>query len=197
MLSLIFFVCSGEQKCNSSDVTSVTAAEKTQGKSWEAHGLHAPTPVPTPLKGKESPRCIHGESVQDERRTRDESVRVRLEEVKRLVNLYRGEELSITMTRHSLGATLALLDVITRLPEIFVSEELEEKIWRVGGGVLEETTSLAYSHVGSELCMKTKMLSFLKSDADMACCHDLEAYLHLVDGFLASNCLFKANAKRS
>ncbi|RYR29236.1 hypothetical protein Ahy_A01g002956 isoform E [Arachis hypogaea] len=31
----------------------------------------------------------------------------------------------------------------------------------------------------------------------MACCHDLEAYLHLVDGFLASNCPFRANAKRS
>ena len=38
---------------------------------------------------------------------------------------------------------------------------------------------------------------FVKPDADMACCHVLEAYLHLVDGFLASNCPFKSNAKRS
>ncbi|XP_014519255.1 phospholipase A1-Ibeta2, chloroplastic [Vigna radiata var. radiata] len=168
-----------------------------------------------------------------------------VEEVKRLVNLYRDEELSITVTGHSLGATLALLvadeistccagvppvavfsfggprvgnkafgdrvtaknvkvlrivnsqDVITRVPGIFVSEELEEKIRRVGGGVLEETTPLAYSHVGSELRVQTKMSPYLKPDADMACCHDLEAYLHLVDGFLASNCPFRANAKRS
>lgn len=168
-----------------------------------------------------------------------------VEEVKRLVNLYRGEELSITVTGHSLGATLALLvadeistcctgvppvavfsfggpragnkafgdrvtaknvkvlrivnsqDVITRVPGIFVSEELEEKIRSVGGGVLEETTPLAYSHVGTELRVQTKMSPYLKPDADMACCHDLEAYLHLVDGFLASNCPFRANAKRS
>ena len=38
---------------------------------------------------------------------------------------------------------------------------------------------------------------FVKPDADMACCHVLEAYLHLVDGFLASNCPFRSNAKRS
>lgn len=168
-----------------------------------------------------------------------------VEEVRRLIDLYKGEELSISVIGHSLGATLALLvaeeistccpqvppvavfsfggprvgnkafgdrlaaknvkvlrivnsqDVITRVPGIFVSEELEQKIRNVGGGVLEENTPLAYSHVGTELRVHTKMSPYLKPDADMACCHDLEAYLHLVDGFLASNCPFRSNAKRS
>ncbi len=55
----------------------------------------------------------------------------------------------------------------------------------------------AYAHVGTELRVDTRMSPFLKPDADVACCHDLEAYLHLVDGYIASNCPFRANAKRS
>ncbi|KAL5064253.1 hypothetical protein RYX36_025990 [Vicia faba] len=173
-----------------------------------------------------------------------------IEEVKRLMEVYKGETLSITVTGHSLGAALALLvaddvstcslhvppvavfsfggpkvgnkaygnkitlqnvkilrivnsqDVITRVPGMFVSDEFEQKLrsFKVGGFVadmLDEKTPLAYSHVGAELRVDTKMSPFLKPDADMACCHDLEAYLHLVDGFLASNCPFRANAKRS
>ncbi|KAK7293239.1 hypothetical protein RJT34_16102 [Clitoria ternatea] len=168
-----------------------------------------------------------------------------IEEVKRLMELYKGETLSITIMGHSLGATLALLvandvssygpevppvavfsfggprvgnkafrekmtgqnvkvlrivnlqDVITRVPGVFVSEEVERKLRssKVGGGVLDMLDE--YAHMGTELRVDTKMSPFLKPDADMACCHDLEAYLHLVDGFLASNSPFRPNAKRS
>lgn len=161
-----------------------------------------------------------------------------VEEVRRLLKLYEGEPLSITVTGHSLGAALALLvadglstcapvvppvavfsfggprvgnqgfadrlngnnvkvlrivnsqDVITRVPGMFLSEELDQKLQN-------SSLPLAYSHVGTELRVDTKMSPFLKPNADVACCHDLEAYLHLVDGFLASNCPFRANAKRS
>ncbi|GLT65699.1 hypothetical protein SLA2020_381130 [Shorea laevis] len=92
-------------------------------------------------------------------------------------------------------------DVITRVPGTFVSDELDQKLRtsKVGGmlDMLDRNMPLAYSHVGEELRVDTKMSPYLKPDADMACCHDLEAYLHLVDGFMASDCPFRANAKRS
>ncbi|XP_010258763.1 PREDICTED: phospholipase A1-Ibeta2, chloroplastic [Nelumbo nucifera] len=156
-----------------------------------------------------------------------------VEEVRRLMEVYKGESLSITVTGHSLGAALALLaadelstcapsmppiavfsfgsprvgnrgfanrirnkgvrvlrvvnsqDVITKVPGMPV----------VGEGL--ENTPLSYSDIGTELRVDSKMSPYLKPNADVACCHDLEAYLHLVDGFLASNCPFRANAKRS
>ncbi|KAJ6704050.1 PHOSPHOLIPASE A1-IBETA2 CHLOROPLASTIC [Salix viminalis] len=156
-----------------------------------------------------------------------------VQEVRRLMELYKGEALSITVTGHSLGAALALLvgdelstcaphvppvavfsfggprvgnkgfanqinaknvkvlrivnsqDVITRVPGIPLVEELNDNM------------PLAYAHVGTELRVDTKTSPYLKPNADVACCHDLEAYLHLVDGFIASNCPFRANAKRS
>ncbi|KAJ4954952.1 hypothetical protein NE237_011735 [Protea cynaroides] len=172
-----------------------------------------------------------------------------IEEVRRLMEQYKGETLSITVTGHSLGAALALLaadelstsapdmppiavfsfggprvgnrafadqiskngvkvlrivnsqDVITRVPGMFVSEELDQKLRDNSkvAGVLNMLDNMpwAYSHVGTELRVDSKMSPYLKPNADVACCHDLEAYLHLVDGFLASNCPFRENAKRS
>ncbi|XP_075507715.1 phospholipase A1-Ibeta2, chloroplastic-like [Primulina tabacum] len=92
-------------------------------------------------------------------------------------------------------------DVITRVPGMFVSEELDNKLRCSGAekflNVVDRSMPWAYAHVGTELRVDTKMSPFLEPHADVACCHDLEAYLHLVDGFLASNCPFRANAKRS
>lgn len=161
-------------------------------------------------------------------------------EVRRLMELYKGETLSITVTGHSLGAALALLvadeiascapevppiavfsfggprvgnhgfanrvssknvkvlrivnnqDLITRVPGAFMGEEREQESKNTRFGKM-----WAYTHVGTELRVDTRMSPYLKPNADVACCHDLEAYLHLVDGFLASNCPFRANAKRS
>ncbi|KAL3499678.1 hypothetical protein ACH5RR_038771 [Cinchona calisaya] len=173
-----------------------------------------------------------------------------VEEIQRLIEQYKGETLSITVTGHSLGAALALLvanelstcapnvppvavfsfggprvgnrgfadqinannvkvlrivnnqDVITKIPGMFVSEKLDKKLRESGAAAgalnaLDNIMPWAYSHVGTELRVDTKMSPYLKPNADVACCHDLEAYLHLVDGFLSSNCPFRANAKRS
>ncbi|KAG0484823.1 hypothetical protein HPP92_008902 [Vanilla planifolia] len=54
-----------------------------------------------------------------------------------------------------------------------------------------------YEHVGRELRVNSRVSPFLKPDADPACCHDLEAYLHLVDGLGGEGGQFRANAKRS
>ncbi|XP_010538355.1 PREDICTED: phospholipase A1-Ibeta2, chloroplastic [Tarenaya hassleriana] len=171
-------------------------------------------------------------------------------EVNRLVELYRGEELSISITGHSLGAALSLLaaediaasvthappvavfsfggprvgnqefarqmesrgvkvlrvvnnqDVVTKVPGIFpeVHGQDGNNNGRIQGALMEmvkRNNPWDYSHVGAELRVDTRMSPYLKPNADVACCHDLEAYLHLVDGFLASNCPFRANAKRS
>ncbi|OVA17198.1 Lipase [Macleaya cordata] len=172
------------------------------------------------------------------------------QEVRRLMELYKGESLSITVTGHSLGAALSILaadelsqcvadsppiavfsfggprvgnrgfanrikengvkvlrvvnsqDMITRVPGMFVNEDLDHKLREEAKtktvlDILDNNMPWAYSHVGSELRVDSKMSPFLKPNADVACCHDLEAYLHLVDGFLASDCPFRANAKRS
>ncbi|XP_022958314.1 phospholipase A1-Ibeta2, chloroplastic-like [Cucurbita moschata] len=144
-----------------------------------------------------------------------------LEEIKRLTELYRGETLSITVTGHSLGAALAVLmadEISVCSPEIppvavfsfggprvgnksFANriESRNVKVLRIVNSqdVITQVPPVTYSHVGTELRVDTKMSPYLKPNADVACCHDLEAYLHLVDGFLSSKCPFRPNAKRS
>lgn len=165
-------------------------------------------------------------------------------EVRRLLNKYKGEELSITVTGHSLGAALSVLvadelstcapgmppisvfsfggprvgnrafvkrveshgvkvlrvvnvhDMVTRVPGLLPREDIQQ--WFDGGWqerLLEKVDG--YVHVGRELRVDSRMSPVLRPDADPACCHDLEAYLHLVDGFMAENCPFRVNAKRS
>ncbi|KAH7692606.1 Phospholipase A(1) protein [Dioscorea alata] len=168
-------------------------------------------------------------------------------EVQRLLNLYSGENLSITVTGHSLGAALAVLvadelsmtcssssssstngdvpiavfsfggprvgnrafadrvrrrgvrvlrvvnagDVVTKVPGVLPREE-EEEPWHVLHGWLD-----GYAHVGRELRVDSRVSPYLRPNPDPACCHDLEAYLHLVDGYLGSDSPFRSNAKRS
>ncbi|XP_010500719.1 PREDICTED: phospholipase A1-Igamma3, chloroplastic-like [Camelina sativa] len=161
-----------------------------------------------------------------------------LAEVKRLLEYYgtgeEGHEISITVTGHSLGASLALVSAydiaelnLNYLPEnnnkvpitVFSfsgprvgnlrfkerCDELGLKVLRVVNihdkvpsvpGIfanekfhfqkyVEEKTSFpwSYAHVGVELALDHKKSPFLKQTRDLGCAHNLEALLHLVDGY--------------
>ncbi|CAN6328402.1 unnamed protein product [Urochloa humidicola] len=169
-----------------------------------------------------------------------------LTEVRRLVARYaaRGEDVSITVTGHSLGSALAMLsaydiaesganvvavsaaggggevsrapvcvysfagprvgnaafkrrfegelgvkalrvvnvhDNVKRMPGILLNERAPEAVRRVAERLLR--VPWCYSHVGVELALDHKRSPFLKDTLDPACYHDLEAHLHLIDGY--------------
>lgn len=158
-----------------------------------------------------------------------------LAEVNRLINhAYPKEQLSITITGHSLGGALALLsayDLVETginvrmngmaMPVCAITfaaprvgnarfkarlEFLGLKVLRVvnvhdvvpqGPGWLtnerhprlmkmSENFPWSYSHVGVELALDHMNSTFLRPDGDKSCAHNLEAYLHLLDGLVHS-----------
>nr|GMD71468.1 phospholipase A1-Igamma3, chloroplastic-like [Ipomoea batatas] len=173
-----------------------------------------------------------------------------LSEVNRLIEKYRGEELSITVTGHSLGASLALLsaydiaemkvnilhdddDSLTRIPITVFSfagprvgnlrfkercEELgirvlrvvnvHDKVPTVPGIIANENFQYqkqlekalqfpwSYAHVGVELALDHTHSPFLKKSGDLGCAHNLEAHLHLVDGFHGKDQPFRSATGR-
>ncbi|KAG7028476.1 Phospholipase A(1) DAD1, chloroplastic, partial [Cucurbita argyrosperma subsp. argyrosperma] len=99
-------------------------------------------------------------------------------------------------------------DVITKVPGFVVKEEEEEEEGGnavasklKGGGVPRwiqkcvEDTQWAYSDVGRELRLSSRDSPHL-TGINAATCHDLNTYLHLVDGFVSSSCPFRATARR-
>lgn len=173
-----------------------------------------------------------------------------LAELRRIVHRYRGENLSITITGHSLGAALALLsaydiaevklnviddgqEVLHNIPITVVSfsgprvgnlkfkercDELGIKVLRVVNvhdkvptvpGIItnekfqyqkyiEDKMSFpwSYAHVGKELALDHSNSPFLKKTNDIRCAHNLEAHLHLVDGYHGKDKRFCLVSKR-
>ncbi|KAK7394573.1 hypothetical protein VNO78_15104 [Psophocarpus tetragonolobus] len=171
-------------------------------------------------------------------------------EISRILQTYRGEQLSLTVTGHSLGAALATLtayDVQTAFPSLPVTvisfggprvgdrtfrRHLERQgtkvlrivnsddlITKVPGFVFDDdlpTTGAAglhdplfpswiqkrveeaqwvYAEVGKELRLCSRDSPYL-GNTNVATCHELNTYMHLVDGFVSSTCPFRASAKR-
>ncbi|MFS8005199.1 putative carboxylic ester hydrolase [Helianthus anomalus] len=169
-----------------------------------------------------------------------------LSEIKRIKERYDGEELSITITGHSLGAALALLsaydiaemklnftntgqkipitvfsfsgprvgnlkfkercenlgikvlrvvnvhDKVPKVPGIFANEKTKHQKY------IEEKISFpwSYAHVGIELELDQNDSPFLKRTNDISCAHNLEALLHLVDGYVGKGLGFCSSTNR-
>ncbi|XP_073128667.1 phospholipase A(1) DAD1, chloroplastic [Henckelia pumila] len=99
-------------------------------------------------------------------------------------------------------------DLITKVPG-FVIENNEQNRFSdnfpanstaagLGGWVqkLVEDMQWVYADVGCELRLSSRDSPYLSGFNNIATCHDLKTYLHLVDGFVGSNCPFRATARK-
>ncbi|XP_022769655.1 phospholipase A(1) DAD1, chloroplastic-like [Durio zibethinus] len=94
-------------------------------------------------------------------------------------------------------------DLITKVPGFVLEEEVDVRKNRnvyVTGlpswiQKLVEETQWVYAEVGRELRLRSRDSPYLNS-INVATCHDLKTYLHLVHGFVSSTCPFRATVRR-
>lgn len=82
-------------------------------------------------------------------------------------------------------------DLVPQSPGLFFNEDSPR--WLVK---LVEWLPWCYLHVGEQLELDHKKSPFLNPDADVACAHNLEAQLHLLDGYHGKNDAFKRTSLR-
>ncbi|XP_027108945.1 phospholipase A(1) DAD1, chloroplastic-like [Coffea eugenioides] len=94
-------------------------------------------------------------------------------------------------------------DVITKVPGFVIDENdvAKKGAVQVAAGLPAwlqrrvEGTQWVYAEIGKELRLSSRDCPQL-SKGDVATCHDLKTYLHLVNNFVSSTCPFRATAKR-
>lgn len=69
-------------------------------------------------------------------------------------------------------------DVVPQTPGVVLNEKAP-----LGLIKLAHAEAISYSHVGVELTLDQKDSPYLKETDEAGCAHDLEAYLHLLDGY--------------
>ncbi|XP_058748604.1 phospholipase A1-Igamma2, chloroplastic-like [Vicia villosa] len=171
-----------------------------------------------------------------------------LGEMRRLLEKYSNEEVSITVTGHSLGSAMATLcaydiaetkinvredgtkvhvsvfsfsgprvgnikfkwrlerslgvkvlrvhnkhDLVPKSPGFLVNEKSPWWLLKVAEDV---DIPWCYTHVGVDLELDHKISPFLIPDANAACAHNLEAHLHLLDGYHGKNREYEATTYR-
>ncbi|KAH6772837.1 alpha/beta-Hydrolases superfamily protein [Perilla frutescens var. hirtella] len=89
-------------------------------------------------------------------------------------------------------------DVITKVPGFVIDNNETHHQFTVAAGWVQklvEDTQWVYADVGCELRLSSRHAPDLKS-INIAACHELKTYLHLVNGFVSSNCPFRATARK-
>ncbi|KAJ1415414.1 Fungal lipase-like domain [Sesbania bispinosa] len=93
-------------------------------------------------------------------------------------------------------------DVVTKMPGFVfhdghVATRRSVHVEGVPGWIrkIVEKEGWLYAEVGEELRLSSRDSPYLNG-ANVATCHELNTYLHLVDGFISSKCPFRATAKR-
>ncbi|KAL3537078.1 hypothetical protein ACH5RR_000444 [Cinchona calisaya] len=95
-------------------------------------------------------------------------------------------------------------DVITKVPGFVIDDRCDvakKEAVHLAAGLPAwlqkrvEDTQWVYAEIGKELRLSSKDCPHL-SKGDVATCHDLKTYLHLVNNFVSSTCPFRATAKR-
>lgn len=81
-------------------------------------------------------------------------------------------------------------DIVPKLPGIIMNKILN-KI-----SSLTQKLNFVYRHVGTQLKLDAFVSPYLKHESDICGCHNLEIYLHLLDGYASKRSKFRWNARR-